>query len=302
VPRNTQFLPANRDGQVPEPILKAIVRFKRVIAIVATAMLATGCATPALWNVTEYQPVSALSLAVSPQSEDILVRYDERCLTSSETWQSNEEAPAHSSSPARKKGQLTKVQARAYWLFASTNTAKHRAPDFVNLTNSDDLIFIPIADLHAVQQITNREDIHWLQHAPRRARHGAVIAERHSINAGTNRLGQELYVTDAVPERGAYWLLSKSPRRYVCMTNAPTQHGYYAASVGTKFTVWRDGIDLGEYELPTYKRRGPPTFWRVALTPFAVAADVPICCVGAGVLLVVVSNGGLVLLAPALLK
>jgi len=42
------------------------------------------------------------------------------------------------------------------------------------------------------------------------------------------------------------------------------------------FTLWRNGTELGNYNLPVYFNAPPVTFWRVALTPVTVAADTAI--------------------------
>jgi hypothetical protein len=42
------------------------------------------------------------------------------------------------------------------------------------------------------------------------------------------------------------------------------------------FRLWRDGHEAGTFTLPVYSATAPATFWRVALTPVAVATDVAI--------------------------
>jgi hypothetical protein len=96
------------------------------------------------------------------------------------------------------------------------------------------------------------------------------------IPAGTNALGQRLFVANVPPEHGYYWKLSASPPRYVLTTNAPPEHGYYAVSYGDKLLLWHDGREAGQFTLPTYSTHGRTTFWRVVLTPLAVSADVAI--------------------------
>ena len=63
-------------------------------------------------------------------------------------------------------------------------------------------------------------------------------------------LGQPLLVTNGLPERAFYYKLSSSPLRYILLTNAPPEHGYYAAAITPRFTLFREGSEVGTYSLP----------------------------------------------------
>ncbi|HWY77045.1 MAG TPA: hypothetical protein VN281_15585 [Verrucomicrobiae bacterium] len=92
---------------------------------VVAALFCNGCttATSALWGRKVYHPSETkdVSLWFSPSRRDLLVRYCEDVNDS------------------------TNSQLRAYWLFASTNSASStEAPIFVNQTNYDELVSVPV--------------------------------------------------------------------------------------------------------------------------------------------------------------
>lgn len=64
-------------------------------------------------------------------------------------------------------------------------------------------------------------------------------------------------------------------------TNVISTNGYCAlpASDQRSFRLWWKGTELGTYNLPIYSNAPPATFWRVAMTPAAVAADTAIVAV-----------------------
>ena len=98
--------------------MKLILQLRVIVMMLVPTLFATGCATRGLWDTKVHKPVSVPSLALSPQTEDVLVRYDEKCFFF----------------PNGSK----QLQSRAYWLFASTNRAKLHPPEFVDPTNSSD--------------------------------------------------------------------------------------------------------------------------------------------------------------------
>jgi hypothetical protein len=103
-----------------------IVHLTQAGSILLLAILLNGCCTPALWTERAYQPAadSSLSLARSPQSADVLVRYDE-CRVGHNAY-----------------------QARAYWLFAykalERDTNPLPRPDFVDPRALTNLVTIPV--------------------------------------------------------------------------------------------------------------------------------------------------------------
>jgi len=257
--------------------MKHLVRLRVIVFMLVPTMFATGCATTqALWGVKHHQPVSVPSLALSPQGDDILVRYDDRAVS---------------------------VQSQAYWLFASTNRTKNVPPEFVTETDSTGWLSIPVAILDTLNRtnaygptsvddaalqltggISNHADRVWLRRAnPKHA---------DSVAAGTNALGTALSITNAPPEHGYYWRLSSSPPRYVSIADLPPERGYYAASFGDQFTLWREGKDVGTYVLPRYKTHAQTTVWRVALTPFTAATDTAIDATIVTIGLVMMGAGG----------
>jgi len=256
--------------------------------MLAAVMLSTGCATRALWDAKVYRPVSVPNLMLSPQTNDVLVRYNEKCfavLNNSKPLQAGGQHPADQIAAAPRTNETHQLQPRAYWLFASTNRAKYLPPEFVDPTNSSDWVSVPVAKLDTTTRISKHADLVWLRRderwvprtKPDPGRSITNTPERaHSIAAGTNALGQSLYITNAPPEHRYYWKLSSSPQRYLSMTNAPPPQGYYAASFGNNFALWRDGQEAGIFALPTYSTHGQRTFWRVVLTPVAISADVAV--------------------------
>jgi len=71
------------------------------------------------------------------------------------------------------------------------------------------------------------------------------------------------------------------PVRDISETNSVPASGYAGFTEGgsNRFRLWRDGQPLGGYNLPVYNGAPPASFWRVGLTPLAVATDVAIVCV-----------------------
>lgn len=258
------------------------------MSLIASALLTTGCVTTgALWDQKFYSPASAPVLEFSAQKQDLLVHYDETCQAGRDAFK------------ARGTNQSDRLafQPRAYWLFCSTNVAPPKSsrttrrgeifqPQFVATNDVLDGMIISLAKLDMTRKITTHADQNWLRHDPVENRSGnpglaaapLPVAPKlpHSIEAGTNALGQRLYITNALPEHGYYWKLSTSPLRYLTITNLPPEHGYYAASYGQYFFLWGEGKEIGAFNLPTYSTTAPSTFWKVALTPLTVTADVTI--------------------------
>jgi hypothetical protein len=94
-----------------------------VAAMLAVALVASGCATETLWGDKTYHPADHPELQLSSATErhDILVQYNEQ----------------HADSK--------KIRRRAYWLFASTNAlANHSYPEFVKPKTAAGLPPIPV--------------------------------------------------------------------------------------------------------------------------------------------------------------
>src|SRR6266481_5411458 len=231
--------------------LKTLANCVALVAIAVMTML-TGCATPALWDSKLHSPASAPTLSLSPQYEDVLVRYDEKC---SGVLNTSTKPPAITAgdrpddvAAVLRKEPAGQIEPRSYWLFASTNSARRYPSAFVVVTNSSDWVSIPVVPLDLIQPITNHADFVWLRRGDRpmpvtKPRATGTIAPHaplkpRIIPAGTNALGQRLFVTNDPPEHGYYWKLSASPPRYVLTTNAPPEHGYYAVSYGDKLLLW----------------------------------------------------------------
>jgi hypothetical protein len=70
--------------------------------------------------------------------------------------------------------------------------------------------------------------------------------------------------------------LNPIPLVEVAEANAAPAKGYaaFADANSRSFRLWRDGQDLGVFELPVYVAVPPATFWRVGVTAVAVAAVV----------------------------
>ncbi len=137
-------------------------------------LLTAGCATPALWGRKNYSPKD-VSLMVSPQAGDVLVRYNEEMFT-------------NSFHPSRITHQF---QPRAYWLFAHANAAKGYPPEFVDVTISSNWTSIPFVTV--VKKVRTP------------AVSGPSSSTRQSTNESMNHpfLSTTL-VTNAVPEHGYY--------------------------------------------------------------------------------------------------
>jgi hypothetical protein len=96
-----------------------------VTAMLIVALMTSGCATSTLWEEQSCHPADNpnLNLALDPKSRDVLVQYEEQ------------------------RGEATKCQHRAYWLFASTNSiAIWGKSVFVNPKDYAGLIPIPLLD------------------------------------------------------------------------------------------------------------------------------------------------------------
>lgn len=268
------------------------------LVVVLVPLFFSGCATPALWDRKVHEAASVPRLEYSSERNDVLVQYQEgKC-----AWKLK--PLADRAWLAQPKHGLAKdfdrlLEPRAYWLFAATNVAKRRPPPFVDLTNDNALMLIPLADLTKVQRFfTNPQDIEWLLKDSRgwraAASSNAPPEPAHFISAGTNVLGQSLYVTNARPKGSYYWKISASPTRYITLTNIPPEHGYYAALFQDQLALWRDGQELGTFQLPIYTTWGGATYWRIGLTPLAVAGDTTLIAVGTGLGLALggVAGGG----------
>jgi hypothetical protein len=233
-----------------------------VIALVLL-LLNVGCVTKGVWGTKAYSAASLPGLAMPPEGKDILVRYDESCFTFPFS-------------------RAKEIQPRAYWLLTSTNRPKNTAPEFVKVTADTNWISVPLVPLDLRHFLTNKADRKWLVRDERwiprsTGRQGKPMETPpkppHSIFTGTNTLGQQLYVTNSVPERSFYWKISSSPERYVAVTNAPPEHGFYAASWMRKYVIWQEGNEVARFELPFFSTHGKTNVWRVVFTPFAVIAD-----------------------------
>jgi len=98
-----------------------------VILLSGLAMFLTGCiTTPALWKRVDHFPTD-ISVLVSSNTQEVLVRYNEGFFTNSFT----------------SSGGATGYQFRAYWLIASTNKTDHSLPELVDVTNSNDWVAVP---------------------------------------------------------------------------------------------------------------------------------------------------------------
>jgi hypothetical protein len=274
---------------------KLFVRLRGVAAALALAMFSAGCATRALWDVKVFSPASGPSLAIAPQNEDVLVRYEEKCSSfrnQSKSLETNQTDLADNAAAAARKSEFETFQPRAFWLFARANGTRHDPPEFVEVTNSCGWTSIPIVNLEMKNGITNRADRVWLRRDERQVRMTKTKSPR-SISAGTNAIGQQLYITNAPPEHSYYRMLSASPPRYIAITDAPPDHGYYAVSVRHQFAIWHDGKEAGLYTLPVYSTHGHRTFWRVVLTPLAVTADAVVVGVVVGASVAIIAGPGI---------
>lgn len=256
--------------------------------VLAIPLLLSGCATPALWDRKVHVAASVPRLEYSAERNDVLVQYQEgACM-----W--TVQPLADRNWLAQPKRRIAKdfdqsLQPRAYWLFAATNVAKGHAPPFVDGTNESGRVMIALADLTPVQRLTNRLDMEWL-HKDSRGQKAAAASSAppepvYSIPAGTNVLGESLYVTNSRPERGYYWKLSASPARYITLSNAPPEQGYCASLFQDQLVMWRDGQELRTFQLPIYTTWGGATYWRVGLTPLAVVGDTALISLGTGMAL-----------------
>ncbi len=100
-------------------------------------------------------------------------------------------------------------------------------------------------------------------------------------------MGQILFVMNSAPERSFYWKLSVSPERYIAVTNAPPEHGYYVATFNGKYVLWREGKEITPFRLPLYSTSEPATVWRAALTPISVVVDTARIATAVGAALVI---------------
>ncbi len=91
-----------------------------------------GCVTKGVWGAKAYRPVSLVSLEASPESEDVLVRYDHNCFTF----------------PFSRSKTNT---ARACWLLTSTNLPKNCPFQFVDATLSTNGLSVPLTQLNSTR-------------------------------------------------------------------------------------------------------------------------------------------------------
>jgi hypothetical protein len=184
-------------------------------------------------------------------------------------------------------------QPKQFLLIGTNLGAGHS--DFVEITNTIDWIPVPLVKLDPQHRdlsnglfcakdaktqirnsVTNRADRAWLKREPPPRNNSPKSQHPGYITAGRTCFGHQLYVTNAQPEYGYYWKLSSSPPRYAAIDISPPENGFYAASFGNELMLWRNGKEMGTICLPEYNTYGRATFGRVALTPFAVAADTAI--------------------------
>ena len=107
--------------------MRLITQLKLLIFMLVLATFTQGCITSSLWGRIDHSPGNRY-LATAPQTNDILVFYTDQIYYRDHNvdryfWQ---------------------FQPRAYWLFASTNAPRHRLPEFVDVTNTSDLVKVPI--------------------------------------------------------------------------------------------------------------------------------------------------------------
>jgi hypothetical protein len=64
-------------------------------------------------------------------------------------------------------------------------------------------------------------------------------------------------------------------------TNALPDEGYLAVAkyAPAGFELWRDGVSLGFFDLPSYTAEPPKTFGRIAMTPLVATGDVVVTVV-----------------------
>jgi hypothetical protein len=71
----------------------------------------------------------------------------------------------------------------------------------------------------------------------------------------------------------------------IARTNAAPPKGYctFTQPDSHHFQLFKDGNNIGSFDLPVYKAAPPARFWRIGLTPVAVATDaaiVGLCSMG----------------------
>jgi hypothetical protein len=213
--------------------------------LMALALSSVGCATSELWGDKTYRPVSITALKLSPTSTNILVIYQEKRFSS-----------------MMPDGAFAVSRA---WLL--TNSASTNSPAFVNPTNFADWISIPLVDVKPYGPIWLTESVAC----------GAVT--NHYCYYATNKNSAlRCFVTNAPPARGYYMPLPTVANQFIVAPDVPPTNGYYAASLGGRFTLWRDGQLVGNYTTPEYAIHPQCNWWRVALTPVAVTYDTACVC------------------------
>jgi len=230
----------------------------------------TGCAMPAVWAKRTHRPVLVSALMLSPATTNFLVLYEEECVTNVQKHRS---------------GSRT---ARACLLANLSHPAS--MPAFVDVTNLDGWISVPVGDLnfhrpppqyreiiyHLSRCITNSEDLSWAE-----GNDAGRLPQPPYVMLGTNIAGTRIFITNAPPVRGYYMVLPQSPLgrimsftpRYVVLDEMPPINGCYAATLSDRITIWRDGCEEETYTLPTYSAYVRNVWWRIALTPFAAVSD-----------------------------
>jgi hypothetical protein len=94
--------------------------------MVTAVVFIAGCSTPALWGIKSSSP-NDIRLTVAPQSQDVLVLYNEDIFT-------NRFNPSH---------EVHRFEPRVYWLSSWTNATHHRMPEFIDATSSTNWTYIP---------------------------------------------------------------------------------------------------------------------------------------------------------------
>ncbi len=108
--------------------MKLIAQFRIVIVMLALTAITQGCMTDALWDCKHHEP-EKIYLATTPQTNHILVFYTDYIKSLS------------------LKAKPEQHQQLAYWLLQPTNTPKQLLPEFVDVTNTSDLVKVPVVYL-----------------------------------------------------------------------------------------------------------------------------------------------------------
>ena len=110
--------------------MKLIAQLKIFVAMLVLVALTQGCTTVSLWDCKNHHP-EKIYLATTPQTNNILVFYTDHI---SYCVPPGDRAPYQ-------------FQPLAYWLFQSTNAPRQRLPEFVDVTNTSDLVKVPVVYL-----------------------------------------------------------------------------------------------------------------------------------------------------------